>query len=70
VGRAVSQQITSFFLTPLEKNGLIVEELCKGQPETVEKFCEILRKTQRTKYIADKLEKGVELLVYIYIYIL
>ncbi|XP_065900647.1 uncharacterized protein [Dysidea avara] len=58
VGSSAGQEISSPYHTNLHRNGLIVNELSQGQPGTVEKFCEILKKSQRTKYIADKLEKG------------
>ena len=41
-----------------EKNKVIVDELSNGGPNTVEKFCEILKENRGTKFMADKLERG------------
>ena len=44
--------------TAKRKNRIIVDELANGGPDTLEKFCEILKENRGTKFMADKLEIG------------
>ena len=44
--------------TAKRKNRIIVDELTNGGPDTLEKFCEILKENRGTKFMADKLEIG------------
>ena len=58
IGENASQELGLPIKTAQEKNRTIVNELSIGGPDTLDKFCEILKKNSRTKHIADKLEKG------------
>ena len=58
VGDIARQQISSPYQIPSFRNGIILDELSRGQPGTVQKFCMILKKSGMTQHIADKLEKG------------
>jgi len=64
VGDTARQLISSPYNTPGYRNGIIVDELRRGQPGTVEKFCKILKKSRMTQHIADRLEKGL----YVYLH--
>ena len=44
-----------------ERNRIIVDELYNGGADTLERFCEILKENRGTKFMADKLEKGIRL---------
>ena len=63
IGDSARQQL-SLPKTTQEKNRIIVDELSTGEPDTLEKFCTILKKNIRTKHISDKLEKGTYMIVY------
>ena len=58
VGNSAREQLNSHYKTSSEKNRIIVEEVSSGEPGAVDEFCEILKKNSRTRYIAEKLEKG------------
>ena len=58
IGCSAHEQICLPMKTTREKNRTIVDELSTGGPGTLEKFCAALKKSRRTKHIADHLEKG------------
>ena len=58
IGQSAQQQLGLLVKTPQEKNRIIVDELSNGGPDTLKKFCEILKKNGRKKHIADYLKKG------------
>ena len=41
-----------------DKNRIIVDELSRGKPGTVELFCKILEENDKTEHIGVKLRKG------------
>jgi len=63
VGQSAREQLKMPQKTDIDKNNIIVDELSRGQPGTVETFLHILRSTSSgsTNFmiIADKLEKGM-----------
>ena len=59
IGETASQHVTLPIKTPQDKNRIIVDELASGGPDAYEKFRDILKKSSRTRHIADHLEKGV-----------
>ena len=59
IGDSARQQLSLPSKTTQEKNRIIVDELSTGGPDTLEKFCTILKKQSRKKHIADRLEKGM-----------
>ena len=58
IGDSARQELILDKIT-MEKNRIIVDELCSGGPDTFKKFCGILKENSRTKHIADRLEKGM-----------
>ena len=42
-----------------------MDQVSYGGPGAIEEFCEILRKSGRTRYIAEKLEKGNLIMYYV-----
>jgi len=64
VGQSAREQLKLPVKTNMDKNNIIVDELSRGQPGTLEKFLYILRNTSGStnfKFIADKLEKGTNI---------
>ena len=59
IGDSAREQLSLSIKTTKEKNRTIVDELCTGGPGTLEKFCAMLKKSRRTKHIADHLDKGI-----------
>lgn len=59
IGDSAREQLSLSIKTTKEKNRTIVDELCTGGPGTLEKFCAMLKKSKRTKHIADHLDKGI-----------
>jgi len=55
---SVRQKLGMYCFTPMEKNRWIVDSLATGPPDTLKKFCAILRKVKKN-FIADELEKGI-----------
>ena len=58
IGYSAHEQMSLPNKTAKDKNRIIVDELSTGGPGTLEKFCTVLKKSNRTKHIADHLEKG------------
>ena len=63
IGGTAREHLCLPTLTPKEKNRIIVTELLSGGPSTFERFCEILKKSDQTKHIADYLEKSTHVFV-------
>ena len=59
IGDSAREQLSLSIKTAKEKNRTIVDELSTGGPGTLEKFCTVLKKSRRTKHIADHVEKGI-----------
>jgi len=53
------QKLEMHCFTPMEKNRWIIESLITGPPNTLKRFCAILRKVKKSSYIADELERGI-----------
>lgn len=58
IGQYAMQQFQLMDKTKADKNKIIVDQLNTAGPGSLEKFCKILRKNRRQKFIADQLEKG------------
>jgi len=58
IGHNAYKQLSLSMKTVKEKNRIIVEELSNGGPNTLQKFCEVLKENREAKFMADKLEKG------------
>ena len=54
IGKNAAQKV-QLQTTSREKNRIIVEQLANSGPETLEKFCRILRNTGRLAFIAEVL---------------
>ena len=59
IGDSACGQLSLPIKTAKQKNRIIVDELSSGGPGTLEKFCTVLKKSRRTKHIADYVEKGM-----------
>ena len=59
IGKNAAQRV-QLQTTNKEKNRIIVEQLTKSGPGTLEKFCEILQNTRKLAFIAEELEKSWE----------
>ena len=57
IGDNAAQQINLTTMTRLDKNRIIFDQLSTARPGALEEFCDILKKKQRQKFIADTLEK-------------
>ena len=58
IGENAAQKVTQpMGVSRVEKNRMIVNQLGMSGPGAVEKFCEIIKKKERQKFIADKLEQ-------------
>ena len=58
ISQDACRQIKASVKSVKKKNKIIVDELSNGGPNTVEKFCEILKENRGTKFMADKVERG------------
>ena len=58
ISKDACRQMKTSIKSVKEKNKVIVDELSNGGPNTIEKFCEILKENRGTKFMADKLERG------------
>ena len=58
IGDNAREQLSLTSNTPKKKNRIIMDELNKGGPDTLEKFCKILNKKSETQHIAKRLEEG------------
>ena len=59
IGQNAHKELKQPTKTAKEKNRIIVDELYNGGPDTLERFCEILKENRGAKFMADKLEKGI-----------
>lgn len=57
IGENAAQVTQPMGVSRVEKNRMIVDQLGMSGPSAVEKFCEIIKKKERQKFIADKLEQ-------------
>lgn len=60
IGESAAQRLQlpgSARLSKKEKNEIIINELCTAGPNTLKKFCEILKSKEKLKFIAVTLEK-------------
>jgi len=57
VGKLAAQQLQLKTMSRKEKNRIIIEQLTNSAPGTLQKFCKILRNTERLAFIAEELEK-------------
>ena len=69
VDESVGQKLSLMCFTPMEKNRMIISSLSTGPPDTLKKFCAILRKVKKYSYIADELEKGTRCVNIIELYL-
>ena len=58
VGQFAMQQLQLMGISRRDKNQIIFDQLNTAGPGTLEKFCKILRKGVRQKFVADQLEKS------------
>ena len=58
VGQFSMQQLQLMGISRRDKNQIIFDQLNTAGPGTLEKFCKILRKGVRQKFVADQLEKS------------
>ena len=58
IGKNAEQRVQLQTTSREEKNRIIVEQLTNSGPGTLDKFCEILRNTERLAFVAEELEKG------------
>lgn len=58
VGQYATQRLQLMDITRKDKNQIIIDQLNTAGPGSLEKFCKILRKRGRQKFIADQLEKS------------
>ena len=61
IGQNALEQLKQPTMVAKERNRIIVDELYNGGADTLERFCEILKENRGTKFMADKLEKGIRL---------
>ena len=61
IGQNALEQLKQPTMAAKERNRIIVDELYNGGADTLERFCEILKENRGTKFMADKLEKGIRL---------
>lgn len=57
IGENAAQKVKLSVFTNREKNGIIIDELCRAGPGALEKLCQILRGKEKLKFIAEQLEK-------------
>ena len=69
VDSSAGEKLGMMCFTPMEKNRIIIDNLLRGPPGTLKKFCAILRKVKKYSYIADELEKGTVYIRAVYVYI-
>ena len=60
MGRNAAQRVQLMGMSRVDKNRIIVDQLCIAGPGVLEKFCEILRKYKRQTFIAEELEENGE----------
>lgn len=60
IGENAAQRVQLPGLTRVEKSRIIVEELCGAGPESLKKFCEILKGKEKLRFIAEQLELELE----------
>jgi len=58
MGKSAVQRVQLQMMSKQEKNRIIIEQLITSGPGTLEKFCKILRDTEKMAFIADVLENG------------
>ncbi|XP_065901640.1 protein NLRC3-like isoform X3 [Dysidea avara] len=58
MGRNAAQRVQLMGMSRVDKNRIIVDQLCIAGPGVLEKFCEILRKYKRQTFIAEELEEN------------
>ena len=57
IGRSAAHRVQLMGMSRVEKNRIIVDQLCTAGPGAVEKLCDILRGNRRQSFIAEELEK-------------
>ena len=60
IGENAAQRVQLPGLTRAEKSRIVVEELCGAGPESLMKFCEILKGKEKLRFIAEQLELELE----------
>ena len=58
IGPYAMQKLQLMGMSKANKNQIIVDQLKTAGPGSLEKFCDILRKGGRQKFIADQIEKS------------
>ena len=56
IGENAAQRVELVTMSRVDKNRIIFEQLSIAGPGALEKFCDILKKKKRQKFIAEKLK--------------
>ena len=57
LGRNAAQRVQLVGMTRVDKNRVIVDQLSIAGPGSLEKFCKIMKRNKRQKFIAEELQK-------------
>ena len=57
IGRNAAQRIQLVDTSRVDRNRIIVDQLCIAGPGALDKFCDVLRRNKRQVFIAEELEK-------------